>query len=438
VNALARRAAVALLGDDPPATAERTGTVVVFADLSGPQRVEFGWEGMNLTALRHAVDDGPRVAHSKLDYLESSCHQALYHTSDDGEFLQCWRAATRMVEVTWHQGESEPSPQWCAWRARMARLRFIMLGLPGDVQVASLSDAAVTAVLPGHRNRLRQARTIWNDLLDRYEDEPELAAWGADKLEHEYGLVAARLAAEARSGGGEMAADVSRFADGHLLPRYDLRRTAALAAAVHPWGAAVAGGCAAAGSVGVAVSLAFAGDARTHLLCAAAFAGLAYAGLVTAAVAATPLVLYPYCLRLAAGSVIGMVATFSTNRLTRVTPAPWQSALLGAGLFGYMVVEARQHNTTALAAVRRAGLTAAVAVCHGLAVVSLALAAAGPVFLASGTGPRWGWLPKGDHRLGQMMLFLAVFTVLAGTLVQVLWSDRTVASPLDRTTWRRP
>lgn len=412
------------------------GTAVAFYDLGG---VEFGWDSFDAGRLNHAVRDG-RLPQAKLARIELCCH-ALLSDRDAGEdmLLHRWMACTRLVEVTWEQGQAGTWPdEWGEQQARIARVRFLLAAMPED---AGVSGEGVDLVLPRRPEQMRDARRQWLATLDRYEDEPSLADLEPDEIEAQYRYVADRLCAEGYMAGGRstrLDAEVAAFTGTHLLPRYDLARTWRLTRSRHPIAAITCLGFAAAGFVGVMVSLAVAGDPRTHLLWATACAAGVYLPLAAAAVAASPLVLHPYCLRLPAGAVIGMVAIFSTRAWTTNIPAAWQIGGLVLALLGYMALEARQHNTSPLGAVGRASFTGVVGVLHGVAVVSLALAVAGPVFFASQTTGRWGWLPQGDHHLLLTVLFLGTFGVLAGTLVQVLWSDRTVASPLDRITWKRP
>ena len=51
------------------------------------------------------------------------------------------------------------------------------------------------------------------------------------------------------------------------------------------------------------------------------------------------------------------------------------------------------------------------------------------------TPGEWDW--GSNSNLLPTVAFRGSVAVLTGTLLQVLWTDRTVTSPLDRLTWRK-
>jgi hypothetical protein len=176
-------------------------------------------------------------------------------------------------------------------------------------------------------------------------------------------------------------------------------------------------------------------QSATWLLAVAGAGFSLYAVIAVVSVMGSPLLAHIWCLRLPASAVIGTVAILALTKWAGYGPEWWQ--VLGVALVfaGYTAFEARHQNTGPWASMKRSTLVTALGCLHGVAVASMALAAVGPLVFSSGAG-RWSWLPVGQ-RLLWAVVFMGVTSVLVGTVLQVLWSERSTCSPLDHMTWSR-
>ena len=312
------------------------------------------------------------------------------------------------------------------------RLRFLVMAYPADVGASPLRDGE-----HARDELLHQSLLTWLDLLDRYEDDEVFPDWDGIRIAEEHGYVTQRLAVQKtlrRPSRRAFASDVARFAGRHLLPRYDLARTWTLSRDLYRrWTWLTATLVTALLAASPLLLWLGPGGAHARLAWAARASGLALATLVLAAVNGAPAVVYPYCLRLPAGAAVGMVAVLSTGSILNVTPAWWQVLTPIGVLFGYVAFEARQHNAHQVSA--RAAAVAVLGLLYGIAVASLALSIVSPSFPVPGSTGQLGW--GNVHDLLAIVAFRGAVAVLTGTLLQVLWSDRTIASPLDRITWRK-
>jgi hypothetical protein len=368
------------------------------------------------------------VPQPAFDSLENNVRAFFADAKTVDEQKDRWGAATQAIEIireSLKQNRREAPPSF-------ERIRFLVMAYPADVGAWPLSDGEHARDQTLHESLLH-----WLDLLDCYEDDKVFPDWDGARISEEYGYVTQRLAVQKtlrRPGRVAFESDVAEFASHHLLPRYDLARTWKLSNSLYrswTWAATVL-----VGALLIAGPLLLwlgPGGPHARLGWAAHAGGLALALLVLAAVRAAPVVAYPYCLRLPAGAAVGMVAVLSTDRILKVTPAWWQVLTPIAVLFGYIAFEARQHSANRPEL--RALVVAALGLLYGIAVASLTLSIVNPSFPVPGSPNDWGW------GTGLNMLLIVAFrgavAVLTGTLLQVLWSERTVASPLDRMTWRK-
>ena len=307
-----------------------------------------------------------RLNDDALTELEANVGAFLAASQNVDDLIRRWGAAVQLIEIVRRKLAAEqrpPSPSF-------DRLRFLLMAYPADVGVYALPAGE-----HDRDNRLFDALKLWLQSLDRYEDEDVFADWTAERIDREYGYVAARLAVQnglSRPRPGVLQNIISGFCAQHLLPRYDLKHTWAMSDRLfRRWTRSI--------SV-VMVTLLLAvpvalrwpkGSPHSHLGLAAAGAALTLATLVVAAVKASPLVTNVFCLRLPAGAAVGMVAVLSTNHILLVTPTLWQILAPVCGLFGYVVFEARQHN--ARSAVRSAGIVTLLGLLYGMAIASITL-----------------------------------------------------------------
>jgi hypothetical protein len=368
-----------------------------------------------------------RVEPAALDSLEANIHSFFEAATTEDDRVARWQAVSQAIEIIrWKMlvtGVVVP--------ATFDRARFLVMAYPADVGLQPLLKGE-----PARDRRLYEALVTWLALLDRHEQLEEFGNWKPADIAAECRYVTQRLGVQkdlSRPRQKVFAATCAGFAADHLLPRYDLLHAWTLSRRLHRW-PTMATITAPLLLVFVPFLLRFgSGSPRDHLVRAAFAGGLALTTLVLTAAVSSSVVVYPHCLRLPAGAAVGMAAVLSTDRILQTSPAGWQILVPIGAFFGYVAFEARQHNASLVFA--KAALMTALGLLYGVAVAAVALSIVSPSFPVAGSPGQWGW--GNGHDVLPMVAFRGAVAVLMGTLLQVLWSDRTVASPLDRMTWRK-
>lgn len=163
------------------------------------------------------------------------------------------------------------------------------------------------------------------------------------------------------------------------------------------------------------------------LVPAAAAGVLGYLAIGVRAVGAGAWATYPFLLRLPASAAIGTLLVLGFGPAGWVSdPQPWTMLLLVAAAYGYLVVEARNHDVDRLAAMRRALAVLLIGLLHALVVAVIAAVTLAPAFLegfstiSATDGAGMGWFVS----------LLAAAGLAVGVFAQVLWDDRPVTYPL--------
>ncbi len=265
--------------------------------------------------------------------------------------------------------------------------------------------------------RLVDAALRWSECLRSAETDARL--WNADHrtIEHHATCVYDALVSTGR---GRAALD--QMAE-NLLPRFAWRPVV-----VRAWAgdgtlvplAWIAGTAAAAASL-------YRGTGAAAISAASWFMAAAFALILAVTVKVGVIVLYPMCLRLAAGSAVGMAALLSTSNWSESTQPYAVSAALVGAVFAYTIYECRAHVDSAAAALRRGAVATAIAVVHGCTIATFVLASVGRQVFGADVG---------SESPLRLVFYSGTLSVLIGIVAQVLWSDRTVLSPLDRTRWK--
>ncbi|MGH3329581.1 MAG: hypothetical protein ACRDPT_17615 [Streptomycetales bacterium] len=297
--------------------------------------------------------------------------------------------------------------------------------------------------------RGREARRIWRDCLNDYQAHPFLAVARPEELEGELtALVFARRAtplgfsvlplrepaelnAEDRTYPVEVAAR-------HLLPRFRLVQVAMLAwYAPHRWRRRAR----AALAIAVAVTAAAAATLAVLLWveAAAALGGVAYLLIVVGALAFGDRWILPWLLRLPAAAAIGLLVLVTLPQDWWQSPRTgWPAAVvLGLAAYGYLVIEARNHDVGALAALVRSLIVLVIGGTHALLIVSVGLTRVAPAVVAAGSGLPELWTGTPSYgQLGTVLLLATAWCLAVGVFSQILWDDRPITAPLAHLSWR--
>ena len=362
-----------------------------------------------------------------------------------------WRVAWLIAEAlrsAVSQGFADEDPIAHAISSEVARVRWYLLRAVLKADPASPLKVVAEASIGGFDAVIEKARLVraaWTGYLLDYEDHPKIAGILVD--EESRRLLDVSLVA---GSGGYVPYDGrqrSEYAFRSLVAREllarrflipDLWREFGLLSGTVKWVIPAffllvpllllaAGGSALAGCSAVCKPLPW----------AALVAGLlGYLALAIAVPFASERLTYPFLLRFAATSLVGIVFIQSL-------PSTWLRQVLAgsvwlgvaAGLllasFAYLVVEARLHGSHKRSAFLRAGMVGGIGMVHGLigALVYVLIAARllGPDAVA------------GSDLAAQLQAVLVVASgaVAAGVLLQVLWEDRPVTYPLGVLRYRR-
>lgn len=294
--------------------------------------------------------------------------------------------------------------------------------------------------------RCREARHIWRRHLDEYQTHPYLATARPEELEAELDallfatgrrpltLSVEPLGTPARPNAEDRAV-LEQATEQHLLPRFRLGKVIAL-------------GCHAgrrAERIGrPAVAAASAVTALTAIGCAAVswfttamwLAVAAYllvgAGTVLFGRAWTAM----WLLRLPAAATVGLLVLISLPEDWSVVA--WQApAVLAAGSYGYLVIEARNHGVAPGRALGRAAAVAGLGACHTALIVIIGLVALAPALGAKDVAlaALWRREPTYGH-VGYALLLGMAWCLAVGVFSQILWEDRPITASLAHLSWR--
>jgi hypothetical protein len=380
-----------------------------------------------------------------------------------GEDVRWW-LVVRLVEAAWQltlravaDGDLDARQR----RPPVARARFLVLSEPfrHDGPDRAWLDARAGTVL-GDRvalaRRAQQAREGWAWELDAYQARPALAAWTQRQLEEELRLLVLgrsrgwRRRTPLRIGGGgakdaTAAAEweqafVLRTLRGSFLPRFMLwdtwsvvvgatqHRRIVRATPVVSLLTLLAAGALLVASWQAARLL----DAEAALRWAAYVALVAYLLVVVSVLAGGPELADPLCLRLPAGTAIGMIALLSLGTGWIAHPPGWQvPTLAGLIALGYLIVEARNHGApSGPIAAGRALLVAVLGLIHAAAVAAVVLWWPARQLSQAVRLPASGGAVLGAVITG------ATVALAMGVFLQVLWEDTPITYPLSHLEWR--
>lgn len=405
-----------------------------------------------------------------------------------GDDLDRWLGLCWLAEAAWQMlDERLPGPDLAPGDHALlaplaARLRFVVLTEPmrhrGDTTSPWTPDTTSTLQHGPHGicsrvfgtsswnayvGRTRHARRTWRDTLHTYQTHPYLASADPRHLDDDLALLAFTWPTATRRHGArplgpplvlsvrpldrpaavtaEDATTLDDITDRHLLPRFALTPVLALGLHDDTTVGRVARRLAAGAVLGVALAaLLVAG--LLHLRAAAGLAAACYGLLAAGTVAFGARWAAPWLLRLPAASAVGLLALISFlpgSWVTAPHPAPWAATALFLLAAGYLVVETRNHGTTAAQAVRRAGLVLAVGAAHATLVALLGLVSVAPAFLPDGDalGQLWGTPNTAGHE-GAILALSAAWCLATGVLSQILWDDHPITAPLAHLSWRSP
>jgi hypothetical protein len=172
-----------------------------------------------------------------------------------------------------------------------------------------------------------------------------------------------------------------------------------------------------------------------------------YTALAFGVVINGPLFASIWLLRWPAAGTIGLIALIGLN------PAWWKNTslpdltigtievpptvlLLISAALGYLIIEARNHRVTSIAAVIRAIAVLVIGTAHGMLIALLGLLVAIPQFSEDGaellstlTGP--------DHTASCRLLVNTIaWCLCTGVFSQILWDDRSITAPLAHICWQ--
>jgi hypothetical protein len=297
----------------------------------------------------------------------------------------------------------------------------------------------------------QEARREWLECLDSYQSHPLLAQASTDEFETElqamlfrHGRCGSPLGLSVRplSESAPLTAEdqtvVDEVTDRHLLPRFDVLSTAALALRSDRPGQRAARE--AVGVAAVLAGLAAVICAGLLLIRPAAWAGAGcYALILAGTVVFGPGWTAPWVLRFPAASSIGVIALISLSPGGWITSPPggWLAvlALVGASL-GYLMVEVRNHGVAGLALVSRSLGVAVTGAVHALLVALIGLVAIAPAFVQNGRTITALWHHPSYAHAGLALALATAWCLAVGVFSQVLWDDRPITAPLAHLSWR--
>ncbi len=302
-------------------------------------------------------------------------------------------------------------------------------------------DAAVSAIAEDTTDKsmnsaARVLRTAMFELLLRHE---EVAAIG-DPDELATRIVDAWESPEWRTATGRHETEnlAERAISEISLPRYDvnLARRAAVASwsATNqrrgaPLAARILGGVACMGTLGAIVLGRF--SVRSGGAAAIAVIGVA----ATLGIVAGPLTIHALLPRLFASCAVGMAFVVTVLNGPRVFkdhgPRWYVPVTAAAACWAYLLVEARLHRLGLGVAVRRTVEILIIGLAYAWLLALIAVAFVLPALRAEG----WPAIAHRGDRLS-IAATVAAASLLIGSLVQVLWDDRSIAAPLGRRVWR--
>lgn len=404
--------------------------------------------------------------------------------------LRVWAVFTVCVEALWEHVRGPSGQAHRHLEPLAARTRFLALSEPfrhhGAPEWKEWWQGESLQHLFGHSDtwvplvrRVREARDVWRGYLDRHQALPLFDHAPPFAIEKEIRWLAFQDSKSERFpfGGGPLAlsgpvesppgespwvappastaadrAVLGEVVERHLLPRFAVvaawsavrglyRRGGDWWALATYWILLVAG-VTAASLLGAA--LIFEWVSFTWALVGI---GLFYLVIGAGAAAFGRLWAMPLLLRLPAAGAVGMIL------LVAFHPDWWQNVGLGKGLLavlggaalGYLVIEARNHNTGSVAGgleaplvlVGRALAVAATGLVHSLFVAAMGMVTITTVFGESGTLLRQVW--EGGSGAGDPLAILSAATfwcLAAGVFSQILWDDQPITAPLSHRRWR--
>lgn len=365
-------------------------------------------------------------------------------------------------------------------RPLAARLRFLILteAFRNRAEASAAWLLPAGAALHGHIpfarvfgerswhlvvDRARQARWAWQGYLNSYQSHPGLS--GADPSQIEQELDALLFCRGSRGPALQVTGDrldhvspagpddravQQEVVQGHLLPRMRLPQVAALA---YPgWRARSTRFAALAALSGISAFLLAAVapvwvSGSTCFSLAVWAAGGCYLLIAIGAVREGAQFTAPWMLRWPAAAALGLIALSGLNPhwwhdvtgpqfVTWGTP--WPPAALAAASYGYLLIEARNHEVTGRTALVRALWVLLGGLVHAGLVSLVGVVVVLPAFADPGNGPGLGQLFASDHH-GKGLLVWATaagWCLAAGVFSQILWDDRPITAPLAHTGWR--
>ncbi len=404
--------------------------------------------------------------------------------------LQVWAVFTVCVEALWEHVSGPKGQAHRHLEPLAARTRFLALSEPFRHQDApewkEWWQGESLQHLFGHSNtwvplvrRVREARDVWRGYLDRYQALPLFDHAPPFAIEKEIRWLAFQDSKSERFlfGGGPLAlsgpvvsppeekrwvapptstaadrAVLGEVVERHLLPRFAVvaawsavcglyRRAGHRCALVMYW-VLLTAGVAAASFLGAA--LVFEWASFTWALIGI---GLFYLVIGVGVLAFGRLWAMPLLLRLPAAGAVGMIllVAFHPDWWQNVGLAKGLLAVLGGAALGYLVIEARNHNTGSvtgglgapLVLLGRALAVATTGFVHSLFVAAMGMVTITTVFGESGTLLRQVW--EGDSGAGDPLAILSAATfwcLAAGVFSQILWDDQPITAPLSHRRWR--
>jgi hypothetical protein len=332
------------------------------------------------------------------------------------------------------------------------------------------NDAALT-------DACRTARQLWAQCLDERQTHVRLAARPASVTERDLEDLAlvrripgvsdagplVLRATNATTSGRETAGShrptvldsalATRIVERHLLPRamlWSVQRIAAHYGTGGPqrgrpdrtrwarwrWPALVA--------AVAAIVLACAGAVVAgRYTAAAALAAAGYAAVAAGAIAGGPRWAHPWLLRQPATAVLGSLILVTLSPRWWLSQAWWPGVALLAAAGGYLVIELRNHDVSAVIAVRRGLAVTGAGLVHAFLVSLVFLRAVAPWFAQGSDNPSaasldgWWTAHPTVPNVGSMLWLATAWCFAAGVFSQVLSDDKPITAALGRVEWRR-
>lgn len=404
--------------------------------------------------------------------------------------LRVWMVFAVCVEALWEHVTSDGGRAHRHLEPLAARTRFLTLSepfrRPGSESWMVWWGTEKLKHVFGHSNtwvellrRVREARDVWREHLDRHQSLPLFDHASPTTVEEEVGWLAFQEPRSGRSrysggplalsgpileGSGEerktwppapTAADravLGEVVERHLLPRFAVVAawSAVLGLYRHPRhkGALVMYGLLA-GALLAALTLVGSALFIERVPISGALYGI---GFFYCLVGVGTLFLgrmwaMPLLLRLPAAGAVGLIVlvAFHPSWWQNVALGWWLPLLLGGAAFGYLVVEARNHNTGSVTRdldapsvlAGRALAVTATGLVHSLFVAVVGMVVVTPVFGEDGSVLRGVW--EGTSKQGDPVAILLASTfwcLAAGVFSQILWDDQPITAPLSHRRWR--